>query len=233
MSTPLRRDQLAALCALGTCTVSNAIETFSLRLRNEGFMDSSVRCLSPQLGATAGHAVTVTMRCSSPPPKAHAYLDRTDWWNYLLTVPAPRLVILQDVDPQPGLGSFIGEIHASILRALDCVGAVTNGSVRDLPALEGANFPTFARGLSVTHAYSHLVGFGEPVTVGGLKVRSGDLLLGDVHGVVSVPGEILAEIPAVAAGILERERELMQFCRSRDFSLERLRDRVRNSWPPQ
>lgn len=221
-------DSLGALRALGTCTVINAIETFAVRLRNEGFVDSSIRCLLPGLGAAAGHAVTVRMRSASPPPDGHPYPDRTDWWNYILTVPAPRMVIIQDVDATPGIGSFIGEIHGNILRALDCVGAVTNGSVRDLPALEAAGFPVFASGLSVTHAYAHIVSFGTQVEVGGLKVQSGDVLLADLHGVVSVPPDLIQRIPAVATDILTRERRLVEFCRSREFTVERLRDAVRN-----
>ena len=227
MSIAVPKNILAALCGLDTCTVSNAIETFEKRLRNEGFTNSAVRCLFPQLGAMAGHAVTVRMRCSSPPPDAHHYLDRTDWWNYIQTIPAPRVVVIEDVDPQAGLGSFIGEIHANILRALNCVGVVTNGSVRDMPALQAAGFPVFAHSVSVSHAYAHIVGFGSLVEVGGLKVQPGDLLLGDVHGVLSVPNELAAEIPATAARILERERRVVQFCRSCEFSIERLRELVR------
>ena len=108
---------------------------------------------------------------------------------------------MQDVASRPGLGSLVGAVHMNILRALHCVGVVTNGAVRDIPAAESAGFHFFAGSVTVSHAYVHIVEFGRPVEVGGLKIRSGDLLHGDVHGVQSIPLDIAARIPPVAAKI--------------------------------
>ena len=47
MENELSSTQLEALQQLDSCTVSNAIETFNLRLRNEGFANSTVRCAFP------------------------------------------------------------------------------------------------------------------------------------------------------------------------------------------
>ena len=66
---------------------------------------------------------------------------RTDWWNHILTIPAPRVVVLEDLDDPPGLGAFIGEVNANIFLALGCVGLVTNGAVRDLNEVRSAGFP--------------------------------------------------------------------------------------------
>ena len=220
-------EQLEAIRRLDTCTVANAIETFEKRLRNEGFTDASVRCLFPRLAPMVGYAVTATIHCSGPPPEGHAYLDRTDWWNHILSVPAPRVVVIEDADQHPGSGALLGEVHANILIALDCVGAVTNGAVRDLPAVEAIGFPFFAGNVAVSHSYVHIVRVGGAVEVGGLRVRPGDLLHGDCHGVLSIPWEIAAEIPLVAARIIEQERKLIGLCRAADFSLEKLRRAVR------
>lgn len=227
MSELLTSDQLEAIRRLDTCTVANAIETFEMRLRNEGFSNASVRCLFPRSTSMLGYAATVRIRCSGPPPDGHSYLDRTDWWNYLLTVPAPRIVVVEDADRNPGIGSLLGEVHGNILLALGCVGAVTNGAVRDLPAMEATGLHLFARNVSVSHSYAHIVEVGPPVEIGGLKVQSGDLLQGDCHGVLSIPREIAAQIPAVAARIIEKERKLITLCRSEDFSLEKLRQAVK------
>ena len=217
---------LEALRQQGVCCVSNAIELFDERLRNEGFSDGSIRCLTPGLGAVIGHAVTVRIRCSSPPVDGVSYLDRTDWWEFIRSIPAPRIVVIQDLDPQPGLGALVGEVHASILAALLCKAVVTNGSVRDLPALREARFHAFAPSLAVSHAYSHIVDFGTSVQIGGLRIRSGDILLGDMHGVLSVPPTLLHTLPEVARELRERENRIIDLCRSNDFSLERLRDLV-------
>jgi hypothetical protein len=90
----LNPDQLEAIRRLGTCAVSNAIETFATMLRNEGFADASVRCIFPHFPAKFGHAVTCRVRSFNPPPVGHVYYDSTDWWDYVLTVPAPRVVVI-------------------------------------------------------------------------------------------------------------------------------------------
>jgi regulator of RNase E activity RraA len=154
-------------------------------------------------------------------------LDRTDWWNYILSIPAPRVVVIQDVDEKPGTGSLLGEMHSNILMALKCVGAITNGAVRDLHAVESMGFQLFAGNVAVSHSYVHIIEVGAPVEVGGLKITPGELLHGDCHGVLSIPLEIATEIPAVAARIIARERKLIGLCRSPQFSPERLREAVK------
>jgi regulator of RNase E activity RraA len=106
------------------------------------------------------------------------------------------------------------------------VGCVTNGAVRDLPAVEAMGFQMYANHTSVSHAYAHIAEFGEPVEIGNLKICSGDLLHGDRHGIVNIPLAIAAEVPGVAAKIQEEERELIQFCRSPQFSLRELSERI-------
>jgi 4-hydroxy-4-methyl-2-oxoglutarate aldolase len=118
MDAVLTPEELVSLCHLDTCQVADAIETFDVRLRNEGFMDSSVRCMIPNLPSMVGYAVTAQFRTSEPPMSGKSYPDRTDWWNYLLTIPAPRVVVLEDLDRRPGLGSCAGEVHAHIFKAL-------------------------------------------------------------------------------------------------------------------
>lgn len=229
MKTPLTPQQFEALRRLDTCTVSNAIETFQVRLRNEGFANAGIRCFFPNSRPMLGYAVTATIRCSGPPVEGHAYLECTDWWNSILSIPAPRVVVVQDLDKTPGAGALLGEVHANILLALDCVGAVTNGAVRDLPAVSATGFHFFAGNVAVSHSYAHIVKIGGTVEIGGLKVQPGDLLHGDIHGVLSVPKQIAAQIPAVAEQLVDKERKLIGLCRIGDFSVQRLRQAVREA----
>jgi len=220
-------DQLEAIRRLDACTLSNAIEVFNVRLRNEGFADSSVRCMFPRLPPALGYAVTARIRCSGPPPEGHSYFDRTDWWNYIRTLPEPRITVMEDIGPDIGLGGSVGEVHATILRALGCVGTITNGGVRDLPAVERMEYPLFAGNVAVSRAYVHMVDFGTPVRVGGLSVRPGDLIFGDCHGVLNIPKDIAADLPPVAARLLAQEQRLIDLCRSPDFSVDRLREVIK------
>ena len=222
-------EQLEPLRHLDGCLLANAIETFHQRLRSEGFMDASIHCLFPELPPMLGYAATITIRGSAPPTASGTYPDRTDWWDYIVALPSPRVVVIQDVATNPGLGGLVGAVHMNILRALGCVGVVTNGAARDIPAAESAGFRYFVGGVSVSHAYIHIIEFGKPVEIGGLKVRSGDLLHGDLHGVQSIPLNLATRIPAVAAEIVAKEQKLIALCQSPEFSLEMLRAAIANA----
>jgi len=217
---------LEKIRSLDTCTVSNAIERFNVRLRNEGFVSGSLRCRFPNLPPMLGYAVTGRIRSSSPPMSGRCYYDRMDFWNHMAAMPEPRVLVLQDVDRAPGFGAFVGEIHATISLALGCVGYITNGSVRDLPAVRAMGFHLFSGSVAVSHAYAHLVEFGEPVEIGGLKISPGDLIQGDRHGVQIIPLPLVGEIAEEAAKIQSEEQELLTFCRSPQFSLQGLADRL-------
>ena len=206
----------------GTCTVSNAIETFNVRMRNEGFMQDESRCQFPTLPPVTGYAVTGRIRTSAPPIANLCYYHRPDWWEYVAGFPSPKIIVLHDMDRTPGAGAFFGEVHSRISRALGCVAYVTNGAIRDAPALAASQFQCFSSGLSVSHSYAHIIDFGEPVEIGGLKVSPGDLLHGDAHGVQTIPPSIAELLPEAIQAIVDREAELISFCESPDFTLEKL-----------
>jgi len=74
-----------------------------------------------------------------------------------------------------------------------------------------------------------MLGFGMPVEVGNLRVRPGDLLHGDRHGVISIPTSIVKELPAAAAKVAALERRVLQIADSPNPSLEELREAVQQS----
>ena len=228
VAEPLPDEELEALRRIDTCTVSNAIETFAVRLRNAGFADARIRCMFPDCPPMVGYAATARLRTGEPPIAGRIYHDRTDWWNSILELPAPRVVVIEDMDHHPGVGAFLGDVHAAILLALGCAGFVTNGAVRELPRVRNLGLPLFAGNVAVSHAYAHIFDFGVPITVAGLEVRPGDLLHGDQHGLLIVPKNIAAKIPAVAAKQRESEKEVIQLCQSNNFSLEKLREKLKH-----
>jgi len=224
----LSKNQLESIQRFDTCTISNAIEEFGVRLRNEGYTRPGLRCVFPELPPMLGYAATCHVKSSNPPPLgANYYFDRTDWWSRMAEQPVPRVAVIQDIDEHRGVGASVGEVHASILRALQCVGMVTDGAVRDLPAVHAMRFPMFAPFVSVSHAYVHMLDFGTPVEIYGLKICSGDLLYGDCHGVLSIPNEIAGEVAAMAEKLLKKERRIIDLCRSSEFTIEKLRSTVK------
>ena len=221
---PFDRAVLEELQAYPAPSLSNGIETFDVRPRNEGFADPTVRCMFPELGARIGYAATATIRAAAAAEGDH--LPPSDLWDHVLATPEPRVVVVQDLDDPPGVGSYWGEVNGSIFTALGCVAVVTNGAVRDLTEMRTMGLQAFAGCVAVSHAYVHLVSVGEPVNVGGLEVRPGDLLHGDQHGVLSIPAEIAAELAAATRRVEEHEREIIDFCRSAGFSVDGLRERT-------
>jgi len=225
-SNQIEPAALEQLRQLDSCAVANAIETFGVRLRNSGFTDSRVRCIFEDFPPLVGYAATIRVRTADPPMEGDTYYYRLDWLDHVLSVPPPRVLVVQDMDRHPGLGSFIGDVHANILRVLECIGVVTDGAVRNVEAARALQFQMFARNFSVSHAFAHVFDFGGPVEIGQLHVRPGDLLHGDRHGVQTIPLEIAQKIPAVAKRMSGEEREIIEFCQSSGFTLEKLRSNV-------
>lgn len=220
MPEPLTQEELDALRRITTPTVANAIETFQVRARTEGFMDSTIRCIFPELGAMVGYAVTAKIAAreraqTAPPP--------WEMWETMPKTPRPWVVVIEDLDYPNPVGSYWGEVNGSIYQGLGCVGTVTNGGVRDLDEVRATGFHFFASCVLVSHAYVHLVEVGTPVSVGGLTVQPGDLLHGDQHGVLSIPLEIARELPQAAAEVERRERPIIDYARSPECSAEGLR----------
>ena len=220
----LTEEELDALRRFDSCMISNAIETFDARLRNTGFADASIRCIFTDAPPMVGYAATARLRSGEPPIVGGSFHDRAEFWNSILQIPAPRILVLEDMDRLPGRGAFVGDMHAAILKALGCVGYITNGAVRELPAVRAMGFQLFAGGVAVSHAYAHIFEIGAVVRVGGMEVRPGELLHGDRHGVLTVPITIARKLPGVAERLQQAERKVIDFCLSRDFSVTKLRD---------
>jgi regulator of RNase E activity RraA len=213
LQSPLTTEQVQQLKSFDTCLIADAIESFGVRLRNEGFATAGFRCLFKNFPPMVGYAATCKVRSADPPIVGTRYAERTDWWKHISSIPAPRVVVMQDIDDPPGTGAFFGKVHVSVLMALGCVGAVTNGAARELHGIEASGFQVFAGRLAISRAYIHVVEYGGAVEVGNLTIRPGDLLHGDRHGVLTVPPELALKLPAVANVIREKKQQLIDLSR--------------------
>lgn len=223
----LSSDLLKQLRGLGTCAVANAIECLQGQLRNVGFSNSTVHCRFPRSPPVVGYAVTLRLHGANPPMEGGVYVDRTDWWDELAEAPAPHIVVIEDADRRVGTAAFVGETHAAILQAMGCVAVVTNGAVRDLDQVERLGFQFFSGSVSVSHAYAHVAKVDSSVEVAGLSIAPGELLHGDQHGILKVPVGSAQRIIEIAARLRSRELEILRFCRSKEFSREKLRKLLR------
>jgi 4-hydroxy-4-methyl-2-oxoglutarate aldolase len=220
---PLSPEELDALRRFSTPSISNAIERFDIRPRHHGFTGPEIRCLFPEMPPIVGYASTAIVMAEQP-----AVAGRSpavgEYWEFILSIPAPRIAVIQDIDQPCAIGSFWGEVNGNIHKALGCVGTVTNGGVRDLDEVRALGFQFLASAAIVSHAYVHLVDFGTPVKVGGLLVNPGDLVHADKHGAIVIPHEIARQVPAAAAEVERGERRIIECCQSAEFSVERLKE---------
>lgn len=223
MNPVLSSDDLENLRKFDTPTVANAIETFHLRLRNEGYTDGSMICRFPQLKPIVGYALTLRMRAHQPPAKGRLHADPSDWWEKLGDLPKPRIAVIQDLDIPCGIGALAGAVHGAVFRMLGCVGIATNGAVRALPSLGASGLQVFSGAVSPSHAYAHVIDFGASVEIGGLTISQGDLLHGDLHGIVNIPHGIAARIPERVGRVIRHENEIKQLCSTTGLSMEELR----------
>lgn len=220
MNPTLTKEQLDELRRFTSPTIANAIETFDMRGWDEGFMDSSIKCVFPDLGAIIGYAVTATIM-SGQIPAEKRLVDRRDYWRYVQEAPGPKLAVMQDLT-QPALGAYWGEVNSNIHRALGCTGVITSGAVRDLDEMRTLGFYTFSGSIAVSHAFAHLEDFNRPVRLGGLLVRPGDLLHADRHGVVVIPVEVADRVADAAREVERGERVIIDICKSPDFSIDKI-----------
>jgi len=218
---PLNESELQALKAWPTPAIANAIETFDVRPRNEGFM-LGIRCMYPEFEPMVGYACTATMLAETPAVKRDRGAGVVHWDN-IANTPAPRIAVIHDLDQPRGIGSLWGEVNANIHKALGCLGVITDGGVRDLDEVKELGFHFFAADVIPSHAYVHIVDAGIPVRVGGLVVNNGDLLHADKHGVVSIPHDIARDIAEACQKVEDGERRIINFCKSPDFDLEKLK----------
>ena len=214
--------ELEALRKNSTPSVCNAVETFKVQNRTEGFIKEDIHPFFPELGVMVGYAATARASAASPPTQAQTAL-RYELMHLLLTLPEPRIVVIEDIDSPDRLGAFCGEVQTNLHQSLGCIGTVTNGGVRDLDEVRAMKFQFFAKRAIPSQAYVHLVDVGRPVTIGGLTINTGDIIHGDAHGVTRVPIEVAREIPSAAKRIEEKEQEIIRYCRSSEFSIEGLK----------
>jgi regulator of RNase E activity RraA len=208
-----------SLAAIDTPTICNAIEAFNVRGRVEGFLGLDIRCLSPDLGAMAGYAVTARVDASTPgaPPNRKAW---EDWVRAMEAAPKPAVLVFEDVGPNPRKSAHCGEVMATLARRLGTIGLVTNGGVRDILEVRRLNFHYFAAGLVPSHGTTRFLEVNVPVTIDGVQIRPGELIHGDINGVTTIPPEIAGQLAEAAQRVREREAAVMGYTSDPDFTLE-------------
>ncbi|MBU8919450.1 4-carboxy-4-hydroxy-2-oxoadipate aldolase/oxaloacetate decarboxylase [Bacillus sp. FJAT-29953] len=144
-----------------------------------GALPSTIKPLSPT-PQVFGRAFTV----QSPP-------GDNLWIHHAIYAASPGDVLVVDVSGQTEHGYF-GEIMAHAAQVRGIAGLVINGGVRDSQLLISMNFPVFSEGVCIQGTSKDPEGFGrlgEPIRLGNVLIRTGDLVVGDADGVIVIPDD--------------------------------------------
>jgi len=155
----------------------------------QNYMSHDMRALAKT--KFAGPAVTVLMKKEEHKEGAAATQGMIDAID---SAPAGSVYVMALED---GLNyGAVGGLMATTLKNRGVVGAVVDGSIRDLPQIQRLQFPIYSRGVSpgTTIGHYRCVGVNVPVTCAGVKVNPKDIITADEDGVVVVPREKAAEV---------------------------------------
>ena len=214
----------AELQSFDTPTVCNALEALAPKRRGYGYTVQPLVCTRPELKPIVGVARTARIRSAHPSDvTGQAALDLSNaYYAYVDAGPKPSIIVIQDIDEQRGYGAFWGEVNSAIHLGLGCAGLITDGGVRDLPDI-APGFQMLAGRVIPSHAHVHVVDFGHPITVAGMRVADGDLIHADQHGAVVIPHDVADKVKEAALLIQRRERVIIDAAKQPGFNAEKLR----------
>ena len=221
------KDDIAFLESIDTPTVCNVIEIVAPERRGHGYTTRHLHCPFPDLPPRVGFAKTVTMRAKDPVPLGADYMQkRLDYLDYVASKPNPSWMVIQDLDDPAGYGAFWGEVQSNVHKALGCHGVVTNGCVRDIPAI-AAGFQMLAGSIAPSHAFVHVVDFGGDVTVHGMAVSDGDLIHADRHGAVVIPIDKISAMRGALEKLIKTEARIIEAARAPSATVETIKAAIR------
>lgn len=115
--------------------------------------------------------------------------------------------------------ALVGEIIAEIAQSRGAAGMVVDGAVRDAGILAKSSFPIFAR--AAIHRGPHKNGPGEinvPVSIGGMVVSPGDIVVGDDDGVVAFPQAVARDLLDAVRKQEAKEADIIQSIRAGTYA---------------
>ncbi|RMF00195.1 MAG: RraA family protein [Chloroflexi bacterium] len=157
------------------------------------YTDQSIRCMFPELGPRVGYAVTCVYGLPDPNFGRLTFMDVVD---ALDAAKKPTVLVIQQKFPPELAGKvgLAGGNMVSAMRALGCVGLISNGPSRDLDEIRPMGFQYMLSGVTAGHGAMAVHAVNVPVTVGGMDVAPGELIHMDEHGAVKFPADKLAAV---------------------------------------
>ena len=179
-------DAVAVLGGAPAAVISDALDRMG---RRHQVLDLAIRPLWPE-ARLAGVAVPVVIVADTSDPELPYDGELT-----VLDGLRPGDVPLFVVEDGVRCASW-GELFSCAAIGRGAAGVVVDGYVRDGAEIKALGFPTFARGLSPLDTFARAVvtGIDVEARVGGVDVRPGDLVVGDIDGIVVIPQAMVADV---------------------------------------
>lgn len=205
-------QMLEELKNFDTPSITNVVATYPnaktcLGLYNPWTMnwytDQTIRCMYPELGRRVGYAVTCVYGLPDPNYNRLTFMDVLD---ALDAMPKPTVLVLEQRFP-PELAGKVGLAGGNMvtsMRAVGCVGLISNGPSRDLDEVRELNFQYMLTGVTAGHGAQAVQAVNVPVSVGGMDVAPGELIHMDENGAVKFPADKL-EAVLTNVRILQKE----------------------------
>ncbi len=180
----MSNELLNRLGSYSTCQAADAFDKLKIR----GHMPDIILLSPDPEYRMVGEAHTVRMvpAGGGPLPKREVH--------HIDAAPEGSIVVIS-IPPGVTTANW-GGMMSTRAKVMNLGGVVLDGRARDIEEHRQMGFPVFARGVSVhgSGGYTVPISVGEPINCGGVAVRQGDVILGDVNGVVVIPSERLEEV---------------------------------------
>jgi 4-hydroxy-4-methyl-2-oxoglutarate aldolase len=216
---------LQALRDFDTALVANTIEYIDPTPPEEWYVGGSVQSVTPSLAPTVGVAFTCEMDSSTPGGSAR--LD--PFWKQVEEISQaaiPALWVVKCVGARPDHECVLGDGMGKILFAAGCLGVVTDGGVRDVEGLLAIPFAAYCHGRTVHHCALRMKATNQPVEIGAITIRSGDVLHAGADGVIRIPAACLETLAGRAAQMRKAEHDAHCELQRTDLSAANKQQRV-------
>ena len=169
------------------------------------YTDQSIRCMFPELGRTAGYAVTCVFGLPDPGYSRLSFMDVVDALDASMK---PTILVFQQKFPPEIAGKvgLAGGNMTAAMQAVGCVGCVSNGPSRDLDEVRPTGFQYMLSGATAGHGAFGVQAVNVPVTVAGMDVSPGEIVHMDENGACKFPADKIEAVLTNAAA-LQREEE--------------------------